>query len=373
MKILVVTTGLGYGGAERMLLGLSREWMAAGCDLHIISLSDEIALAPQFEECGATVQSLNLGRGPGAFSGLLGLSRAIRRQKPDVVQTWMPHADLLGGLAARLAGVKNLVWGLHHADLGRSGLKLSTMLVVRCNALLSWLVPRAIVAVSEHVRQRHIEAGYARSRIDVVPNAIDADRFQFSQQGRERIRGELWVADEAFVVGFLGRFDRVKRLGDFLDAAKGLANRLENTAFIMAGDGLDAGNARLGEMIRSRGLEQRVSLLGVRDDVPDILSAFDVLLCTSQDEAFGLVVLEALSCQIPCVSTNNQGCVYAGGKFARYVDVGNVAGFVDATIEISQIETGEIKRWAAGARAHAVSDFGIKSSAQRYIELYGGV
>ena len=49
MKILVVTTGLGYGGAERMLLGLSREWMAAGCDLHIISLSDEIALAPQFE------------------------------------------------------------------------------------------------------------------------------------------------------------------------------------------------------------------------------------------------------------------------------------------------------------------------------------
>ena len=197
--------------------------------------------------------------------------------------------------------------------------------------------------------------------------------FQFSQQGRERIRGELWVADEAFVVGFLGRFDRVKRLGDFLDAAKGLANRLENTAFIMAGDGLDAGNARLGEMIRSRGLEQRVSLLGVEDDVPDILSAFDVLLCTSQDEAFGLVVLEALSCQIPCVSTNNQGCVYAGGKFARYVDVGNVAGFVDATIEISQIETGEIKRWAAGARAHAVSDFGIKSSAQRYIELYGGV
>ena len=101
MKILVVTTGLGYGGNRRMLLGLSREWMAAGCDLHIISLSDEIALAPQFEECGATVQSLNLGRGPGAFSGLLGLSRAIRRQKPDVVQTWMPHADLLGGLAAR--------------------------------------------------------------------------------------------------------------------------------------------------------------------------------------------------------------------------------------------------------------------------------
>ena len=370
MNILVVTTGLGYGGAERMLLNLTREWTAAGHDVHIVVLADDVALSSEFEACGAQVQPFKLKRGLSAFLGLPAIVRAIRIKKPDIVQTWMPHADLLGGIAARLAGVKELFWGLHHADLSRKGLKFSTALIVRCNALLSGILPKTIVAVSEHVRLRHVKSGFKASRIEVIPNAIDVEKFQFSQSGKDSVRAELGISDSDFVVGFLGRFDRVKRLEDFLDVAKVLAATFAHAKFVMAGDRVAPGNQQLEAMIAVRKLGERISLLGNRDDVAALLSAFDVVLCTSQDEAFGMVILEALACATPCVSTRNQGCLYAGGEFAAFVDVGDVDGFVQAVVNLSKTGPEATAEWAAGARAYVASKFGIRSAASQYINLY---
>jgi glycosyltransferase involved in cell wall biosynthesis len=185
VKVVHVITGLRVGGAETMLLKLlSRFQEAGGPEGAVISLSVTGPLADPISALGVPVTSMGMSAGFGAFFKLPRLRAAINEARPDIVQTWMYHANLMGALALRGPHRPPLIWGLRQADLDPRLSKRRTALVARAGARLSASVPSRIVCVSESARDYHIAMGYDATKMVVIPNGFDFDVFR---RGRLRL------------------------------------------------------------------------------------------------------------------------------------------------------------------------------------------
>ncbi|MDF3384584.1 MULTISPECIES: glycosyltransferase [unclassified Sulfitobacter] len=304
MKTIVhVITGLNDGGAEAALYRLCTHDKSN--HHHVISLMDGGKYGPMLEARGISVSCINMPRGKLTLGGAWQLRGEIKRNFPDVVQTWMYHADLMGGVAARLAGVRNIVWGIHHTTLVSGESSRATIMVMKLCARLSRIVPRRIICCAEKARDVHAEKGYDRSRMRVVPNGHDVTIFRPDLKARYQIRNELELPDNLPVIGFVARFDPQKDHKNLLQAlgnlkAKGLA-----PICLLVGTNMNEANRDLTAMIHDLGLNDQVKLLGLRNDIPAIMNALDLHVMSSAfGEAFPNVLCEAMACGTPCVTTD---------------------------------------------------------------------
>lgn len=318
---MFIITNLATGGAEMMLLKILQRIHRGRFQVAVISLVDKGEVGPRIEALDIPVFSLGLKRGavptPLALFRLVGLLRQLR---PDVVHTWMYHADLLGGTLARLSGFRRVIWGIRHSDLSTASNKRSTLFVVRVCALLSTLIPSRILSCSYRARSVHEGIGYHKGKINVIPNGFELDRFIPDATARASFRRELGLPLDCKLVGLVARFDPQKNHLGFIDAAAEVVRHCPDTYFVLAGKDVDHTNGELCAAISERGLVGRMYLLGRRDDVPRLMSALDVLASSSFGEAFPNVLGEAMACGVPCVVTDvgdsaeivgDTGCVVA--------------------------------------------------------------
>lgn len=302
-KVLHFITCLGDGGAQSCLAALCA--FDTKCDHLVVSLSDHGKYGPLLEAKGVSVVSIGMKRGRVSLAGLWRMWRLVRRERPDTVQTWMYHADLLGGIIARLAGQRNIVWGIRHSTLVPSESARSTILVARLCAHLSRLVPRRIACCAEKAREVHSGIGYDSTRMVVIPNGYDLSVFRPDVQARQRLRRELSLSPSEPVIGFVARFDPQKDHDNLLRALAVLHRQGECPVCLLVGTGLVTGNAALADRIVALGLRDRVRLLGRRNDIPAVMNALDLHVMSSAfGEAFPNVLSEAMACGTPCVSTD---------------------------------------------------------------------
>src|SRR5262249_42723413 len=144
------------------------------------------------------------------------LAAWIRESKPDVIHTWMYHANLVGGVAARLAGGFPVVWGIHHSPPDLSHDKPRTTLVNRACGLLSRKLPARIVCCSQSAIRFHEKLGYAAEKLEVVPNGFDLDCMKPEPAARTSLRSELGVSQDVPLVGIAGRFHPQKDYRNFI-------------------------------------------------------------------------------------------------------------------------------------------------------------
>ncbi|MEO3432604.1 glycosyltransferase [Inquilinus sp. CAU 1745] len=302
MKILHVITGLSDGGAEAVLHRL-----CTYDDVHrhaVVSLMDEGKYGPLLRAAGVDVYCLGMPRGGVTLRALLRLVMLLRQQRPQVVQTWMYHADLIGGLAARLAGIREVCWGIRHSNLVLGKSRRSTILVAKTCAWLSGVVPRTIVCCSHQAAEVHRALGYAGDKFRIIPNGYDLTRFAPDLSARLRLRMG-WSSDsDVPVIGMVARFDPQKDHGNLIAALGRLSLNGQQFLCILAGYGVDAENAELCGRLEAAGVRDRVLLLGQQSDIPAIMSALDVHVLSSSSEAFPNVLAEAMACGIPCVTTD---------------------------------------------------------------------
>jgi glycosyltransferase involved in cell wall biosynthesis len=176
---------------------------------------------------------------------------------------------------------------------------------------LVWLADRAsilvsnpyIVAVSDHVAasaRKHL--GISPSRLEVVPNAVDTSAFRpLDRAGRGAVRRKLGMGDDDAIVTMVGRMAQEKGHGVLLNATGRLAKRMPSLRVLLVGDG--EARSTFEAMTKTLGLETRVTFLGVRTDVPDLMASSDIVAVPSVHEGFGLVVAEALACAVPVVAS----------------------------------------------------------------------
>lgn len=304
MNLLHIITGLNVGGAELMLKRLVGSHQGNPNYRHsVISLTLVGKVGAQLQEMGIEVRALGM-RSPLDIPRVLWqLVRMIRTERPDIVQTWLYHADLLGGLAARLAGNHNVVWNIRTTDVQACGTRATLMVMQMCAWLSSWL-PHTIVCAAEAARRAHVAVGYDAAHMKVVPNGFDLSRLVATTDQRDLLRARCGFATHEVVIGTLGRFTPAKDYENFVHTAGLLALQYAHVRFLMVGRGLDSDNTELARWIARTGHADRFVLLGERADVPVCLAAMDIFCLSSCTEAFPNVVGEAMAMGLPCVVTD---------------------------------------------------------------------
>jgi glycosyltransferase involved in cell wall biosynthesis len=371
IRILFIITGLSTGGAEMMLLKLLERLSRERFSASVISLTTLGEIAPRISALGIPVKAIDAQPGlyfPLAFARLMA---EIRKAQPDIVHTWMYHADLFGGLAARLTGVKKVVWCIRNSSLPRGKTKLRIRLIAHLCARLSSFIPRHIISCSETALYVHAALGYQREKISIIPNGFDLARFQPNVAARRRIRAELGVTEETPLVGLVGRFDPQKNHIGFFAAAKLLTQRFSATHFVLVGSGICPQNAALKAAMEQYSVAAQTHLLTLRTDMPDIMAALDVFASSSSyGEAFPNVVGEAMACGVPCAVTNVGDSAFIVGDTGKVVEKNDMPGLADALVSLLALSPVERANMGKRARARVAEHFEIGAVVQRYEAFY---
>ena len=370
MRIVFIITGLSTGGAEMMLLKVLARLDRQRFSPHVISLTTRGELAPRIAALGIPVDALGMKPSLPGPSGFFRLVRMLKRLKPDVVHTWMYHADLLGGLATRLAGVTAIGWCIRNSNLDKDKTKFSTRAVVGLCASISKWVPSRILSCSEQARQVHVACGYAAEKMVVVPNGFDLARFKSDEGARKRVRAELGLDVDTPLVGLIGRFDPQKNHAGFFEAAGILHRHMPHVHFVLAGQGVDRDNAALMQAMTLAGVLAHTHLLGLRNDVPDLMAALDVLASSSYGEAFPNVLGEAMACGVPCAVTDVGDSAYIVSDTGRVVAPGDMPGLAAALEALLALPPSEKAALGERARARVAEYFEIGKVVQQYEDFY---
>lgn len=301
-KVVHIITGLDDGGAEGVL---TRLCMHSKSVQHVvISLMDGGKYGPLLAQSGVAVHCLGMNPGKPSIIRFFRLIRLIRAEMPDVVQTWMYHSDLLGGIAARLAGVHRVFWGVRMSRLEQGKSSRLTLWIARLCGLLSRWVPEKIICCANKAVSVHSELGYQSDKLVMIPNGYDLSRFKRDPAMGNGVRRELGLGSSVFVMGMVGRFDPLKDHFNLLNALTKVVESELDFKCLLVGKGLRADNAALSARIVELGLQDRVLLVGQRPDIPAIMNALDLHVLSSCSEGFPNVIAEAMACGTPCISTN---------------------------------------------------------------------
>jgi glycosyltransferase involved in cell wall biosynthesis len=308
MKIVHIITGLKDGGAEAVLFRLCKHDHA---NQHfVVSLTGEGKYGLMLEALGVSVFSMNMQPREPTPLAFIRLVRFLRKVKPDVVQTWMYHSDLFGGLAAWLANIKTVIWGIHATTLEHGKTSITTIWIVKLLAKLSWWLPVGIVACAQRSIEVHEKLGYNRSKMCYIPNGYDLLDFWPGLDPQGELKSTLVSVQCQPLFGSVGRFDPLKDHTNLLDALVILRDLDYQFLCLLVGTGMDSSNSLITESIAKRGLSDYVQLLGRRNDIPHIMNALDFLVLSSSAEAFPNVVCEAMACGTPCVVTDVGDAAY---------------------------------------------------------------
>jgi len=377
-RILHVINNLHLGGAETMLVQLLGRLDPDRWSPQVVSLVGGGPASEQLESIGVPVTMVGMRRGlPGPWT-VARLTRVIGQARPELVQTWLYHSDLLGGLASRLARSRApVVWNLRRSrpTLGRD--KLTTVLTARVCAALSKRIPARIVANSQSGRQQHIDVGYDASGIEMIPNGFDMDRFQPSNTAREAIRNELGLPREALLVGMAARWDPLKDFPTMIQAASQLIAVQPRLHVLLCGPGIESSNSELSAVIEStsgeHGWSDRLHLLGRRFDMPTWQAALDVGVLASFSEGFPNALGEAMACGVPCVATNAGGSAEVLGDTGRLIEVGDAPALTRAVGELLALPSTERRELGRAGRERIMCEFTLERMVERFEAVWNDV
>ena len=372
MKVIHVITGLGQGGAEAMLekLVVAARRDDPSVEHEVISLGTIGDIGARLSSQGVTVRALGIARPLGILAGLPQLARWIGAADPhSIVQTWMYHADLVGGLAARLAGRLNVVWNIRQTGLELRDIGRSTRAVVRVCAVLSRWLPRRIICNANAAIAAHAALGYDSTRFAIIPNGFDVQRFARDANAGRQVRAGWGIADDEIVIGMVARLDPQKDHANFIAMAARVAQALPRTRFVLVGRGIP-GDSRLAAAIADAGLGRRMVLDHERSDVPAVMSALDVFCLSSRAEGFPNVLGEAMASETPSLGTDAGDTRMLLGDDALVAPVENPDALAACVLRVARASIDERRQLGASQRRRIETEFEISRIWQRYRDLY---
>ncbi len=370
IHLVHVITGLGTGGAEGMLLRLLSFLDRDRFEPAVVSLGEDGPTGVEIRAAGVPLDILGMKPGKLEVGAVVRLASLFRKRSADLVQTWMYHADLVGGLAARWAGGIPTIWGIRNTHLDFSTMKRSTVLTAQVCALLSRWLPERIVCCSFASCTEHQRMGYDRSRSVVIPNGFDLERFRPNPQARQEVRSELGFPTSAKLVGLAARFHPIKDHQNFLRAARILVQWMPEVRFVLCGDGIDPGNRQLASWMMEEDLAGKAYLLGRRTDMPRLLASLDVVVSSSRGEAFPNVVGEAMACGVPCAVTDVGDSSLIVDKTGVVVPPAEPEALARAMEKLLQLPMEKRVQLGLAARKRIQEQFHLPDIAARYARLY---
>jgi glycosyltransferase involved in cell wall biosynthesis len=282
----------------------------------------------------------------------------------------MYHADLLGGLAAKLAGPAPVVWNIRNLSFDPARPNRLTQALVRVAALLSGLIPAAIVTNSLAAQNEHVRLGYAKDKVQVIPNGFDLAVYAPNPAGRAAVRRELGIRPDELLVGLLARFDPLKDHLTFVAAAAKLLEQFKQARFLLAGTGITPDNQILQQAIQNTGAESAFHLLGSRHDVPNLLAALDLFVSSSISESFPNAVGEAMAAGVACVVTDAGDSRRLVAETGMVVPSRDAAALAQACAQVLALSPAERTQRGLVGRQRIQSHYTLQAMVERYAALY---
>lgn len=297
-RLLMVTTSMVRGGAQRQVVDLAGELRARGWVVGVLSMITPTAYVDEMAALDIGVADLGMTRGRPTLAALLRYRSFIRRWQPDIIHSHMVHANLLARIGRVFAPTIPVVCTVHSVREGRRWRTVAYRLTDP--------MATATTAVSQAAAERSVRRGAVpRRRITVIPNGFDFSRAYVGDGVADEIRSELGV-DADFLWVTVGRLVPEKGHITLLRAIEAVRESRPDVRLAIAGDGPE--RQALDRLVTDLGLAGTVFVLGERGDVPAILGAADAFVMSSLWEGLPMVLLEAAAQALPIVCTDVGGC-----------------------------------------------------------------
>jgi glycosyltransferase involved in cell wall biosynthesis len=367
IRVTHLVTDLARGGAEVFLQRLVTT-RQDGIRHRVISLTGEGELGPEIRAAGVEVAALSLAGAAGLPRTLMHLRRMLRRDKPDVLMTWLYHADFVGTLASGLGVKTKLVWNIRCADMDLTKYGYASRALPHVLARLSRR-PAVVVANSLAGRRIHERYGYGPRRWEILPNGFDTHNFRPDPMRRAQTRAALGIEQAVPVVGLFARYDPMKDHATFLSAAEIVAKARPQVLFLLAGRGTDG--TAFNQLIGGREeLRARLILLGERQDIPELMSATDIAVCSSLTEGFPNTIGEAMASGVPCISTDVGDAAVLIGDTGALVPKADAAALAQKLDEFLDLTPQARQALGEKARGRIEEQFSLQAIAARYAGLF---
>jgi glycosyltransferase involved in cell wall biosynthesis len=369
LRVLHVIVGLDVGGAENMLKRLIESDPDSILKVTVVSLTTLGSIGPMLRGQGIKVHALGMSSALSFPITLFRLIFLIRQYRPEIVQTWMYHADLLGGLAARLAGSSPVVWNVRSTNIPQGALSVTFWLIRLC-AVFSYFTPDRIICCANSAKTAHIKLRYAEKKMTVIPNGYNFESLNLCLSSRSKARLSLGFQVDDIVIGAVGRFDPLKDFHNFIAAASKLSLRRNDVKYVMVGRNIEWSNATLRCWIEDAGLTDKFLLLGERSDIPSILSAMDIFCLSSFNEAFPNVVVEAMAMGVPCVVTRAGDAAEIIGNDKFVVPVKDSIALSDALLRLCDLSPADRTMLGEKGARRVRREYEIDEVRKRYEKVY---
>lgn len=336
----------------------------------VISLGELGVVGQRLVNAQVKVRSLGMRSSISSLPKLIRLVWWIRpRGRPTVVQTWLWHADLFGGVAARITGNARVVWNLRNALAGDPSQSRSSRFVSTACALVSRCVPAKIICNAQAAQDTHSAIGYDKTKCVVIPNGFDVERFSRQAQLGSEQRLQWGVQRDEFLVGLVARLDPLKDHSNFVLAASHITSRLANVRFVLVGEGVPTSLA-LRDLIERLGLTERFTLEGRKDDIPVVMSAMDAFCLSSKSEGFPNVLGEAMACETPCVTTDVGEARSMLGDDRWVAPSNDPLALAQRVLGLAELPPAELRALGQAQRARVQTRFGIDRVWRSYRNIY---
>ena len=376
-RILHITTGLGLGGAEKILFDLAQHQASKGFLAAVVSLNAGGYYGPLLQNNGVRLIEIPfIDSNRGIVWHIFNLAtttylliKVLRQLRPNLVHTWMYPADIFGGIVSRLFGIP-VVWGIFTGHTNSKYYKPRTFFLFKLCILFSKFIPSQIVSCSAFGRHSHSLVGYDLNRIRYIPSGFDIPT--------RSTRSTLFASSNTntknnrpCTIGMLGRFTKEKDHFLLLEAVAILKRKGHQLNLLLAGStGIDHHNSTLTEFIEQHGLKSNTTLMSSVPNIHTLFSKLDVFSLISSSEGFPTVVGEAMAYGLPCIVSNVGDSKILLNDPKQLVSVGHLSELVHA-IE-SMINISESNRISIGERnsERITQHFTKTTMVNRYLALY---
>ena len=348
------------GGAEQQAILLAKGLRRRGWRVSMVALSGSGGdAAAELEDAGVPFLSLQMRKGLADPRGWIRFQRWLWREQPDVLHAHLPHAAWLARWSRLAAPVPLVVDTLHSSSTGTLGRHFG----YACSHLLT----DHVTAVSEATAASHLAAGMvSESKLSVVWNGIDVDRWQPDARARCEAREELGVKDD-FLWLAVGRLEAVK---DYPSLLRAMTRTPEQARLLVLGAGPQEG--RLTELAEWLGLKQRVRFAGFEPNVVRWMRAADGFVLSSRYEGLPMVLLEAGACGVPVVATDVPGTreVVVDGETGWLAPAGDAQELAKTMMKLMHMPPDARHAMGERARRHVARNFSLEAVLDRWERLY---
>lgn len=361
MKILYVITSLGLGGAEKVVSQLADEMCSKGHTVKIAYLTGENLVKPNSSE--VEIIELNLNSVKDFPAASIKFKRLISEFQPEIIHSHMVHANIFSRTNRLITPMNKLICTAHNSNEGG---KLRMLAYRLTNPLCNIFTNVSKEATSAFVKNNIVKP----NKMLTVYNGVDLNKFQnmSSTLDIDLYKKTLNLDPDTKVLLAVGRFNEQKDYPNLLKAVGLLAEKRKNFKLLIAGDG--ELRPMIQDMIRQLSLEKFVSLLGNRDDIPELMTISDIYILSSKYEGLPTVLIEAMACEKFIIATDCGGSQEILGNTGILVPPESSSQLSEALDNVMNLNCKDISLNGRAARERAESLFSLESSIDRWLELY---